>query len=197
VGTLCETADEYGDQADRRDQILEADMRSLLYGLVIGGAVASIAPLAACSADIHGNTVDINATVTATTSVDVTNVQPGETMPVHVAVSNVVLVDPNTTPTPDQASEAAFLKFYIDSTSSAAVLVTAMTDVNITIPATEPPGPHKILCQVCKHDGTPTNSTSEIDFTCQGSTTATTGQQMDGGTTTTMTTVEAGASVGD
>src|SRR5579863_1404211 len=28
---------------------------------------------------------------------------------------------------------------------------------------------HKILCQLCKHDGTPTSSTSEFDFTCQGS----------------------------
>ena len=104
-------------------------MRPLVFCLVIGGAAVSSVPLASCSADIHGNTVDINATVTATATADVTNVQPGSTVPVHVDVSNVVLVDPNTTPTPDEAPNACYLKYYIDSTSNAAVLVSAMSDV--------------------------------------------------------------------
>jgi hypothetical protein len=141
-------------------------MRARTFGAFACSGLATFIALAGCSADIHGNSVgvDVNATVMATTSVNVNDVQPGEAMPVQVAVSNVTLVDPNTTP-PSTDTNAAYLQFYIDSTSSQPVFVTAQTSVTITIPPSEPAGGHKLLCQVYKHDGTPTTSMTEIDFT--------------------------------
>jgi|HubBroStandDraft_6_1064221.scaffolds.fasta_scaffold227446_2 hypothetical protein len=141
-------------------------MRSIPFGVFTTGVLASCIAIAGCSADIHGNSVgvDVNATVMATTSVNVSDVQAGQAIPVQVAVSNVTLVDPNTAP-PSTVTNAAYLQFYIDSTSNQPVLVTAQTSVSITVPASEPAGPHKLLCQVYKHDGTPTTSTTEIDFT--------------------------------
>jgi hypothetical protein len=165
-------------------------MRPFLTHVLLAAAVATAAPLVACSADIHGNTVDVNATVTATTSVDVSNVQPGQMMPIHVDVQNVVLVDPNTTPTADQAATAAYIEFFLDSTSGAPLLVSAQADVNVTIPASTPPGMHKVLCQVYKHDGTPTNTVSEVDFTVKASASASATTT----TTGTTTTVDASAS---
>jgi hypothetical protein len=147
-------------------------MRSFTYGLNGGIVLAAWLSITGCSADIHGNSVgvDVNATVTATTSVNVEDVQPGEPLPVQVAVSNVTLVDPSTTP-PADVMNAAYLQFYIDSTSSQPILVTAQTSVTVTVPPAEPPGPHKLLCQVYKHDGTPTSTTTEIDFTVTASVT--------------------------
>jgi hypothetical protein len=142
-------------------------MRSSPFGVFTGSVLATCIAIAGCSADIHGNSVgvDVNATVMATTSVNVSDVQAGQAIPVQVAVSNnVTLVDPNTTP-PSTVTNAAYLQFYIDSTSNQPVLVTAQTSVSVTIPASEPAGPHKLLCQLYKHDGTPTTSTTEIDFT--------------------------------
>ena len=153
-------------------------MRSRVAKWVIGAFVATIVPLAACSADIHDNAVNINATVSIMSSIDLKNVQPGEAMPVHVAVSNVYLVEPNVTPPPEHVSDAAYLQFYLDSTDSQPILVTAQVDVTVTIPASEPDGDHKLLCRVHKHDGTPTTSVSEIDFTVHASVTI---NPMDGG----------------
>jgi hypothetical protein len=148
-------------------------MRSLLFKLILCGVVtsASVLPLVACSADIHGNSVDVNASATITTSIDVSNVQPGQAVPVHVATANVYLVDPGTTPPPDHVSDAAYLQFYVDSTDDQPILITAQADVSVTIPSSTPPGKHKLLCQVYKHDGTPTTTTSEIDFSVQASVT--------------------------
>ena len=143
-------------------------MRSRVAILAVGATLTAIVPLTACSADIHGNAVNVNATVSVTSSIDVKNVQPGEAMPVHVAVSNVTLVDPNETP-PANVTDAAYLAFYIDSTDNQPIMVTAQVDVSVTIPPTEPDGDHKLLCRVNKHDGTPTTSVSELDFTVHAS----------------------------
>lgn len=145
-------------------------MRSSPFGVFTGSVLVTCIAIAGCSADIHGNSVgvDVNATVTASTSVNVNDVQAGQAIPVQVVVSNVTLVDPNTTP-PSTVTNAGYLQFYIDSTTSQPVLVTAQTSVSITVPASEPPGAHKLLCQVYKHDGTPTTSTTEIDFTVMAS----------------------------
>jgi predicted component of type VI protein secretion system len=145
-------------------------MRSFMSKIVSGGTLTASLVLGGCSADIHGNSVgvDVNATVMATTSVNVNEVQAGESIPVQVAVSNVTLVDPSTSP-PADVTNAAYLQFYIDSTSGTPVLVTAQTSVTVMVPASEPPGGHKLLCQVYKHDGTPTSTTTEIDFTVTAS----------------------------
>ena len=143
-------------------------MQSRVAILALSSCLTSIIPIAACSADIHGNAVNVNATVMIASSVDLKNVQPGEAMPVHVAVSNVTLVEPNVTP-PANVTDAAYLEFFIDSTDDAPILITAQVDVNVTIPTTEPDGDHKLLCRVHKHDGTPTTSVSELDFTVRAS----------------------------
>ena len=143
-------------------------MPSRVAILALAGCLTTLVPIAACSADIHGNAVNVNATVMITSSVDLKNVQPGEAMPVHAAVSNVTLVAPNVTP-PSTVTDAAFLEFFIDSTDNQPILVTAQVDVNVTIPTTEPEGDHKLMCRVHQHDGTPTTSVSEIDFTVHAS----------------------------
>jgi hypothetical protein len=151
-------------------------MRASTFGIFTSGVLATCISIAGCSADIHGNSVgvDVNATVMATTSVDVTDVQAGQAMPVQVAVSNVTLVDPNTTPA-STVTNAAYLQFYFDSTSDQPILVTAQASVTVTVPASEPPGGHKLLCRVYKHDGTPTTSTTEIDFTVKATATVSVG----------------------
>jgi hypothetical protein len=49
--------------------------------------------------------------------------------------------------------------------------VTAQTNVQVPIPATTPPGSHKIICRVHKHDGTPTQTTFSVDITVKVSVT--------------------------
>jgi hypothetical protein len=160
---------------------------SLALALAFGGG------LSACN--IHDNTVTANipnATLNVTTTADVQDVMPMQAVPMMVDVKNVTLVDPAVTPPPAQMADAAHLVFTLDDESTPPLLVTAQTNVSVTIPAETKAGPHKVICRVHKHDGTPTDTKFELAITVKVSVTTTTN---DGGTTTTVdasVTVEAG-----
>ena len=136
----------------------------LVSGLALGLAgTACTADVHDNKADIHDNTVNIDdATVEISSSADVDNVEPGSSVPCTAKATNVVLVEPTATPPEDQAEAAGHFEFFIDSTESQPVLVTAQTNVNIQINTTISEGDHKIICQVHKHDGTATDAKSEI-----------------------------------
>ncbi len=143
-------------------------------------------PFAACTANIHDNQLDVDAefnideaTVDLDSDDDLDNVQAGNTVNVSIDATNVFLVEPSATPPPQQIENAGHFVFYLDDFSGAQLLVTAQTNVRLTIPAGTPEGPHKVKCRVHKHDGTPTNATFELDITVKASVTI--GGQPDAG----------------
>ncbi len=133
--------------------------------------------LLACSADVHDNTLDVHdntaniddAKVEFETADDVSALAPGQAVPVTIQAENVYLIDPSETPPPDRVMVAGHFQFYLDDLSTTPILITAEESVNVTIPASAPPGDHKLLCRVHKHDGTPTDATFEMDITVQAS----------------------------
>jgi hypothetical protein len=142
-------------------------MRSkLICVLSIVSGLGGAAMVAGCTADVHDNEITIkDPKVTFNTDVDVDRVEQGATMPIDIDVSNVDLVPPDQKPSPDVVNTAAYLVFFFDSFDSQPLLITAETHVEITIPLDAKPGPHKVLCRVNKHDGTPTEATFELDIT--------------------------------
>jgi hypothetical protein len=141
------------------------------------GGLALAMPNVACTADIHDNPVDIDgeinideANVEIGTDADVDNIPQGSPVPVNVEVENMILVDPNGTPAPGEEAGAGHLVFFLDAAGTP-LLVTAQTSVSITIGADVPEGPHRIVCQVTKHDGTPTGATAEIEINVTASVT--------------------------
>ncbi len=137
-----------------------------------GGAVS------ACTANIHDNTVTIpNAQLSVKADTDVSSVSQGSSIPVTIDASNVFPVPPDQTPPPEHQNDAVFFKFFVDddTSDSNAVLVTASLNVSVQIKSDLKPGPHKMICRMFKHDGTPTTETSSIDFTVKASVSVTSG----------------------
>ena len=137
--------------------------------LIACGAAAWLGcALAACTANIHDNTFTANipnATVSFMTDADVNNVMPDQMVPLVVAVQNVYLVEPSVTPPAEHVDDAGHLQIYLDDVSTPPLVVTAQVAVAVTIPTHTPAGPHKLVCRVHKHDGTPTDTKFEIDIT--------------------------------
>jgi hypothetical protein len=149
-------------------------MRSFISKVALFGASAVyVVGATACTADVHDNTFDVHdnnaniddAKVEFETDSDVNNVQQSQSVPVVIVAEDVFLVEPTETPPADRASVAGHFRFYFDSMSSEPILVTAQKSVNVTIPATAAPGPHKLICRIHKHDGTPTQATFELGVT--------------------------------
>ena len=127
------------------------------------GFLALAAGAFACN--VHDNTINIpNAMLNVTADVDVQNVEPGQSVPMSVNVQNVYLVEPTVTPPPEHANDACHLKFFLDDESTPPLLVTAQTNVSVMIPPQTPPGHHKVICRVHKHDDTPTSTKFELDI---------------------------------
>lgn len=171
--------------------------RAFIGAATAAGFIATAVSLLGC--DVHDNTIPINipnAKVDVSTTANVDEVMPMQTVAMNITVQNVFLVDPAATPPADHVDDAGHLQFYIDDEANPPVLVTAMTNVTITIPKETPPGKHKIICRVHKHDGQRTEAHSEvtINVSASASATTTTTTNADGGTTTT-TTVDAGVTV--
>lgn len=145
-------------------------MRSTILKLALAGACALSTLPMACSADIHDNTAEVrdntvnikDARVEFTTSIDRQNVQSGQAVPFTVVAQDVFLIEPSQVPPPDRAMVAGHFRFYFDSTESEPILITAQTNVMVTVPADATPGDHKVICRVHKHDGTPTTATFEL-----------------------------------
>lgn len=154
--------------------------------------LATAGGLSACTANIHDNTIPIdipNATINLTSSPDVSDVMPGQTVPMTVDVKNVYLIDPSMTPPAADADTAGHLQVYLDDTSTPPLIVTAQTTIMVPIPENTKAGPHKLICRVHKHDGTPTSTMFELDITVKVTVTT----SPDGATTVdSSTTIEAG-----
>ena len=136
--------------------------------IVCGAAALLGCAVAACSANIHDNTFTANipnATVNLTTDADVNNVMPDQMVPLVVAVQNVYLVEPSVTPPPEHVADAGHVQIYLDDVATPPLVVTAQVAVAVTIPPHTPAGPHKLVCRVHKHDGTPTDTKFEINIT--------------------------------
>jgi hypothetical protein len=135
-----------------------ATIFSLSFALLASGAST------ACTANIHDNTVDVDAKVSinAAADVDVNNVTPGQSIPLTLKADNVTLVDPKEKPTTEQEHTAGHFSIFLDDDSTTALTVTASTSVSVTIPAKTPEGPHKLLCRLDKADGTPTSTEESL-----------------------------------
>jgi hypothetical protein len=153
-------------------------MRSIIVKLAFASATAvSAVGLSGCTADVHDNTMDVHdntaniddAKVEFETTQD--TVAAGEMVHVTLKAEDVFLVDPSETPPPDSVKVAGHFEFFLDSTSGSSLLVTAEESVDVMIPPATPPGDHKLICRVDKHDGTPTEATFEMDLTIKASVT--------------------------
>src|SRR5262249_47794757 len=97
--------------------------------------------------------------------VDVTNVTPGETIPMRVEAQNVYLVDPHDNPPPLHVEDAGHFQVYLDDLNSEPLVVTAKTTIDVKVPEDTKAGKHKLYCRVHKHDGAPTKAIFEIEIT--------------------------------
>jgi hypothetical protein len=139
-------------------------MRSLFVATFLALACSGSA-LAACTADVHDNTLTIeDPKVTFTTTANVTAVQAGSSIPVTINATNVVPVAPDKTPTAEQQGKAVFFKIFLDDTDSTELVVTASLTVNVTIPASTSPGSHKLICKTFSHGGEDQDIDQEIDI---------------------------------
>ncbi len=141
-------------------------MRTVLSRLLIVSSLSAGLGSVACSANIHDNTVNVtDPKLTFNTSADVTNITPGQAVPVTLSAQNIFLVDPATTPPAGHVDDAGHFQIYLDDESTAPILITAQVNVSVTIPAATKPGSHKLICRIHKHDGTETAAVQEFSFT--------------------------------
>jgi hypothetical protein len=176
----------------RRDLAIGTIMRMSRTDLVLIVAVLGCAGLGlgamGCEANvpIHDNTADVhdnevNADVDANfdfdvqSDVNVDNVEPGDSVIVTMNATGVVLVEPDGKPSSADSSRAAHFKIFLDNVDSAPLLVTASASASVTIPQGTPPGDHKLICRMFKHDGSPLGKTREISIKVQASASVTTG----------------------
>jgi len=158
-------------------------MRSSLFIVGALGIVCATFVPVACTADVHGNTINVDVpNLSISTDVDVNNIHPGQSVPVTIKGD----MPPAPAPAADAGSSGSktqetiiFKLFLDDDSSSTALAVTSSTSVNVTIPASTPPGPHKLLCRAFHHDGTPTDSETSIDITVTTSVSVTTSPSRD------------------
>jgi hypothetical protein len=134
--------------------------------MVLGALFAVCAASAGCSGTFN-TTVNINATISVTTTVDRDHVPAGSAVPCDINVTGAYLVEPSATPPPDHVQDAVHVQIYLDDLNSTPILITAQTHVEVTIPEGTPEGPHHIHCRLHKHDGTPTNVVFTVDVTVQ------------------------------
>jgi hypothetical protein len=128
-----------------------------------------------CSADIHDNTVNVDAKLDFQASVAATGVKPGDAVAVTMNATGVVLVDPATTPPATDADKAAFFKIFLDDVDSTALLVTAQASAQVTIPQGTPEGKHNLICRLHKHDGTATSTEQTVSIMVSASASVTVG----------------------
>ena len=128
-------------------------MRSIIHslGLVIALA-APVVSSVACTATVKDNVINIDdPTLDVDTSVDVDNIEQGQTVPVTIDTEGAPMVAPEATPPAEEVETAVYVSIHLDDANSAPLLVTAQASVNVTIPPSTPPGEHKIICRMHKH----------------------------------------------
>lgn len=138
-----------------------------IFQLMIYGSVALLGlVVAGCTANIHDNTVTTpDAAVNLQTAADMNNVVPEQIIPLVVTVQKVYLVDPATSPPADHVADAGHLRIYLDDVNTPPIMITANSYIDIKIPPQTLAGNHKLICRVHHHDGTPTDTKVEVNFT--------------------------------
>jgi uncharacterized membrane protein YgcG len=149
-------------------------------------AIVGVLGVSHAACNIHGNTINAtanipNAMLSLVTDTDVNNVTPAQAVPMTVSVQNVYLLDPSATVPAGHETDAGYLEFHLDDETTMPLLVTAQTNVSVTIPPATPPGPHKIICRVHKHDGEATMTEFELDIVVKATVTTTTTTTGSGG----------------
>jgi len=144
-------------------------MRSIIYTCGVALALAGSAMSLGCN--VHDNSLVVDdPNVSFDTDADTDNVEQGQEVTVHVDVEDKVLVEPDATPPEGEAKAAVFVQIHLDDTSSAPLLITAEATATVTIPADTPPGKHKLICAVHKHDsGEPTGQQEILEITVKAS----------------------------
>jgi len=145
-----------------------ATIFALSLAAASGGVVA-------CSANIHDNTVkvDANISIAATADVDVNQITPGQQVPLKLSAEGAMLVAPDKEVSSADAESAVYFKVFLDDTSSTELVATASTMVTVTIPPKTPEGHHKLVCQLFKHDGQPTDQKQSLDINVKAMASAT------------------------
>ncbi len=163
-------------------------MRQFASILSLSVALAASSLGVGCTANIHDNTLNVDAKVDINTDVDVQSLSVGQAVPLTLSADGVTLVDPKATPPAGHENDAAYFKVFLDSTSSTELVATASTMVSVTIPQGTKEGPHKLICALAKHDGGEVGTTTkELDINVKASasvsstTTTTTTTKKDGG----------------
>lgn len=146
-------------------------MRSIIYSCGVAIALAGSVSLAGC--EVHDNVLNVDdPKVNFDTDVDTDNVEQGQQVTVNVDVDEAVLVAPDADPPPEDADVAVYVKIHLDDTDSEPLLITAEASASVTIPADTPPGDHKLICKVHRHDNDePTGQESTIDIKVKASVT--------------------------
>jgi hypothetical protein len=132
-------------------------------------AIASIGSFAACTANVHDNTVNAQADLDFQAEVSDQDVKPGDSVAVNMNATGVVLVDPNDQPKAEDEDKACFFKIFMDDEDSEPLIVTAQTHVQVTIPQQAEKGKHHLICRLFKHDDTPTDVEQSIDINVSAS----------------------------
>ncbi len=140
--------------------------------------VCSAVPIAACTADVHGNTINVEVpNLSISTDVDVNNIHPGERVGVNIKADTsasqapTVPEDASSAPSGSASNSSIVFKLFLDDSSTTALAVTASLKVDVTIPTSTPPGPHKLVCRAFHADGTPTDSETSLDINVTASVT--------------------------
>jgi hypothetical protein len=131
---------------------------------MFAAAMASIAGFAACTANVHDNTVNAQADLTFKADIGDQDVKPGDSVAVSMNATGVVLVDPNDQPKSGDEDKACFYKIFMDDEDSEPLVVTAQAHVQVTIPQQTEKGKHHLICRLFKHDDTATDVEESINI---------------------------------
>jgi hypothetical protein len=149
-------------------EIVMTTRRSVILGSLAAWAGLTVVACSSEPTTIDTATAKVSASIGA--GFDTANVIPGAEMPVVASVENIHLVDPTAEPSAGDAATAGHLGVFLDDTTGTALLLTAETSFNVTIPAEATAGKHTLICRVFKHDGTPTAAHSDLSFTVRAAT---------------------------
>ena len=143
-------------------------MRTTLVA-TFAAAIASIGTYGGCTANVHDNTLNVQAELSFKADASTDDVKAGDSVPVTMNATGVVLVEPNAQPAASDKDKACFFKVFLDDEGSEPLVATAQTHVQIKIPEGTPKGKHNLICRLFKHDGMPTDSEESISINVSAS----------------------------
>src|SRR5215212_9628776 len=111
----------------RRDCTRSKTMHTALFRAIFAASIATACVVTAgCRVDeLNLNADDARVNGDVDPNVDLSSVQQGEWIPIHIHVENVYLVDPGETPPAAHKNDAGHIQVYLDDFDSEPLLVTA------------------------------------------------------------------------